>query len=110
MLSGVEARLSERYTAAKASPPGAVPKLAGVRVLIVDDEADTRELFKSILEQHTIEVVAVSSVAEALHVLNRWRPDVLVSDLGMPRENGYDLIRQLRRLTPDAGGVSRRWR
>lgn len=75
-----------------------VPRLEGVRVLLVDDEADARELFKSILEDHDVEVTAVSSVGEALAVMDRWRPDVLVSDLGMPNENGYDLIHAVRRL------------
>ena len=106
-LSGLEARLSERYavTAETAARFDDVPDLHGVRVLIVDDEADTRELFASVLEQHLIEVAAVSSVAEALDMLKRWTPDVLVSDLGMPIETGYDLIRKLRLLTPDEGGA-----
>ena len=75
-------------------------KLDGIQVLLVDDEADARELFTSILEQHRVEVTAVSTVPEALAVLARWRPDVLVSDIGMPTETGYDLIRAVRRLTP----------
>ena len=75
-------------------------RLDGVQVLLVDDEADARDLFTSILEQHKVEVTAVSTVPEALAVLAHWRPDVLVSDIGMPTETGYDLIRAVRRLTP----------
>lgn len=79
-----------------------VPLLEGVRVLIVDDEADARELFTSILEQHKIEVTAVSSVEAALALIAHWRPDVLISDVGMSSESGYDLIRAVRgRISKD---------
>jgi signal transduction histidine kinase/CheY-like chemotaxis protein len=106
VLAGAGIWRSEPYapTAESSTWFDDVPRLDGVRVLIVDDEADARELFTSVLEQHRSEVTAVSSVAEALTLLKRWRPDVLVSDLGMPGEDGYDLVRKLRRLAPNDGG------
>jgi CheY-like chemotaxis protein len=62
--------------------------LAGLRVLVVDDEADTRDLLMFILEQSEAEVRAVGSVPEALKALEQFKPDVLVSDIGMPGEDG----------------------
>jgi CheY-like chemotaxis protein len=73
------------------------PRLDGTRVLIVDDEADTRALLIAILCADGAEVRAAGGMAEALDVLADWRPDVLVSDIGMPNGDGYDLIREIRR-------------
>ena len=70
--------------------------LAGVRVLVVDDEADARELLEQILTGARAEVVLAASAPEALEALARFRPDVLVSDIGLPGEDGYDLIRKAR--------------
>ena len=70
--------------------------LDGLQVLLVDDNADTRELIAFILEQSGAEVTSVSSVSEALEAVVRLRPDILVSDIGMPDEDGYSLIRQVR--------------
>ncbi|BAZ32157.1 multi-sensor hybrid histidine kinase [Cylindrospermum sp. NIES-4074] len=78
--------------------------LLGVRVLVVDDEADTREFITIALEQYQAEVQAVASVPEALAVIPQWKPDVLVSDIGMPQEDGYSLIRKLRSQPPEQGG------
>ncbi len=80
------------------------PSLLGVRVLVVDDEADSREFITTVLEQCHAEVQAVASVPEALQVLLVWKPDVLVSDIGMPQEDGYSLIRKLRSQPPEQGG------
>lgn len=82
-----------------------VPTLEGVRVLIVDDEADGRDLFTSVLEKCQAEVMAASSVAETLTILERWRPDVLISDIGLPGESGYDLIQKIRLLPAERGGT-----
>jgi PAS domain S-box-containing protein len=71
-------------------------ELNGLRVLIVDDEPDTCEMIKVILEQCNAEVKTAFSVTEALEILKHWMPAVLVSDIGMPGENGYDLIRKVR--------------
>ncbi|MBD2494745.1 ATP-binding protein [Nostoc sp. FACHB-280] len=82
----------------------ASPSLAGVRVLVVDDEADTREYISTVLQQCQAQVQTVGSVPEALQMIAQWQPDVLVSDIGMPGEDGYSLIRQLRSQPPEQGG------
>jgi signal transduction histidine kinase/integral membrane sensor domain MASE1/CheY-like chemotaxis protein len=73
-------------------------ELSGLRILTVEDDKDSREMLELVLRSQGAEVVAVSSVRGALEVLdkNGWQPHVLVSDLGMPEEDGYDLIRMLR--------------
>jgi hypothetical protein len=81
-----------------------LPELTSVRVLVVDDETDSRKFMKTVLEECQAEVIAVASVPEALQMLKRWQPDVLISDIGMPQEDGYSLIRQVRSLPPDQGG------
>ena len=81
------------------------PTLTGVRVLVVDDDADARDLFTRVLEQCDARVRAVASAGTALTTLERWRPDVLVSDIAMPEESGYVLIRRIRCLTPEQGGT-----
>ncbi len=70
--------------------------LDGLQVLLVDDNTDTRELIAFVLQQSGAQVTSVSSVGEALETLRRLTPDVLVSDIGMPDEDGYSLIRKVR--------------
>ena len=81
---------------APASSPSPVLPLAGVRVLAVDDEADARQLLTAILSASGAEVRTAGSMNEALHLLDTWQADVLVSDIGMPNGDGYDLVRALR--------------
>jgi signal transduction histidine kinase/DNA-binding response OmpR family regulator len=82
--------------------------LSGLRVMIVDDESDAREVIAAMLEHCGAEVIAACSTAEAVDVLagaaNGSRPDVLVSDIGMPGEDGIDLIAKVRALGPERGG------
>jgi signal transduction histidine kinase/response regulator RpfG family c-di-GMP phosphodiesterase len=90
-------------------PSSEEPKdLAGLSVMIVDDEHDARELLVAMLELRGARVVAVSSAAEALEKLsnatNGSRPDVLVSDIGMPGADGFDLIAMVRAMGPERGG------
>jgi signal transduction histidine kinase/DNA-binding NarL/FixJ family response regulator len=73
-------------------------RLAGLRVLLVDDERDARELFSSVLERCGAEVTAVATVPDALDAFSRRRPDVLLSDIGMPGQDGYALIRAVRAI------------
>jgi signal transduction histidine kinase len=80
------------------------PTLQGLRVLVVDDEADTRDLLRAVLERCKIEVFAAGSASEALELLARLHPDVLISDLGMPEEDGFSLIAKVRALPPGRGG------
>ncbi|HEX4499513.1 MAG TPA: response regulator [Thermoanaerobaculia bacterium] len=78
--------------------------LAGVRVLVVEDETDTRELLVVALQQCGAEVTAFGSVPEALEELDRALPHVLLSDIGVPGEDGYSLIRKVRARGPGQGG------
>jgi len=78
--------------------------LAGLRVLVVDDEADARELLTTILTQYGAEVTAVATASEAIEAIKKSQLDVLVSDIGMPGEDGYTLIRKIRAIDPNQGG------
>ena len=78
--------------------------LAGVRVLVVDDEADARALLQRLLEDRGRDRAARRQRGRGLCVDRGARPDVLVSDIGMPEEDGYALIRQVRALPPERGG------
>jgi PAS domain S-box-containing protein len=80
------------------------PTLAGSRVLLVDDHEDTLHLLSTLLKMHGAEVTAVTSVADALLSLVEVRPDVLVSDIGLPGEDGYELIQRVRALEAGRGG------
>ena len=91
-----------RTVAASLAPPDEFLDLAGVKVLVVDDEGDARALLKRVLEDRAASVRTAGSAAEALRLLQAERPDVLVSDIGMPEEDGYALIRRVRAL--EAGG------
>ena len=71
-------------------------ELDGVKILAVDDDADSRNLIAAILERRGATVKACKSVEEALAAVDEFEPDVLVSDIGMPGEDGYSLIRKLR--------------
>ena len=83
------------------------PNLKGVRLLVVDDEEDTRELLIFSLRHYGAQVSAVATAAEALRVLAQSQPDVLLSDIGMPDVDGYMLMRQIRSLPPEQGGKIR---
>jgi CheY-like chemotaxis protein len=78
--------------------------LADVRVLVVEDEGDSREILATVLREWGAEVLTASSAAEALEALKSLRPDVLVSDIGMPGMDGFELLRQVRQRAPEAGG------
>jgi PAS domain S-box-containing protein len=79
-------------------------RLDGLRVLVVDDEQDTREMLKAGLGQCGAEVTAAGSAAEAISEVRLSPPDVLISDIGMPEEDGYELMRQVRALPAGQGG------
>ena len=79
-------------------------KLKNLRILVVEDDPDTQELLKTVLQQHGAEVVAVESAGVALDELKRAKPDVIISDIAMTGENGYELIRKVRSLPREEGG------
>ncbi len=81
-----------------------LPSLSGLKVLIVDDEPDARDMLKTMLTTCGAEVLEASSATEAYDAIKRMRPDILVSDIGMPGEDGYSLIRRVRELGEQEGG------
>jgi signal transduction histidine kinase len=80
-------------------------KLQGIRVLVVDDEADAREMVKRVLAAAGADVTTAGSAAEALKLIQGCKPHVLISDVGMPNEDGYELIRKVRMLGEGIGSI-----
>jgi CheY-like chemotaxis protein len=78
-------------------------RLKSIKVVAVDDNADSRELLKIILGQSSAQVVVVGSAREALATIKNVHPDILISDLGMPEMDGYELLQNVRRLDPELG-------
>ena len=102
-LADVSARPSE--TAApddRRTPHGG--RLRGLKMLVVDDDRDTCETIGTVLEAEGAEVRTCISASEALALLDAWVPDVMMSDIAMPGEDGYTLLRKIRARTADAGG------
>jgi PAS domain S-box-containing protein len=79
-------------------------RLDGLKVLVVDDEVDTRELLRVAIGQCGADVMTASSAQEALEAIEEGRPNLLISDIGMPDEDGYELIRKVRALPAESGG------
>jgi PAS domain S-box-containing protein len=82
------------------------PALEGLRVLVVEDDPDARRYVGHVLQECKADVVAVGSAAEALDTLPHFRPHVLVSDIGMPRTDGYELMRAIRSRPAKEGGLT----
>ncbi len=91
-------------TNSESGEPTCAVELNGIRVLVVDDEADTREFLSFLLEEYGAKVTAVPSAFKALEALRQAKPDLLLSDIGMPEMDGYMLIRQIRAMPPEQGG------
>lgn len=88
-------------------PDGTDPhavSLSRLRVLVVDDDLDSRTLVATVLEGRGAEVMKVGSAVEALAAVKRWRPQLMISDIGMPVTDGYELMRRVRTLPSDEGG------
>ncbi len=102
--SGELAAPSARPAGARVRDLGCV-ELRGLRVLVVDDQPDARELAARVLAECGAEVVTAASASEALPLVERMRPAVLVSDIGMPDVDGYELLRRVRALGPARGGA-----
>ncbi len=94
----------EHPTASRDVPFHCPEELKNLRVLVVDDEPDTRDMLLFILESCQANATGVASVDEALKTIARENFDVLISDIGMPERDGYELIKAVRRLAPDVGG------
>jgi PAS domain S-box-containing protein len=82
------------------------PSLQGLQLLVIDDHEDARDLLKVVLERCGASVDTAETVAAALAAVKERRPDVVLADIEMPEENGYDFIRQLRALPPELGGLT----
>ena len=80
--------------------------LSGIKVLVVDDEPDAREIIKQVLEDQDARVFVAASAEEARRVLEMQRPDVMLSDIGMPKQDGYELMTEIRRAGNDIPAVA----
>jgi signal transduction histidine kinase/DNA-binding response OmpR family regulator len=102
LVSSVASLAPEDTAAVEANGNGVAPGflkiLKGLRVLVVDDEADSRDLVSAILTRCGSDVNCCESAAEGIKAFKSWKPDLLVSDIGMPVEDGYSLITKLRKL------------
>ncbi|GAX36797.1 PAS domain-containing protein [Nodularia sp. NIES-3585] len=78
--------------------------LSNMKILVVDDDADSRDFIAFVLKMYGAEVTKVGSAWEALQMIVQFHPDILVSDIGMPQMDGYELLRKLRVLPPETGG------
>jgi signal transduction histidine kinase len=101
---GPERAAGPQGAEAGGKPPRSAGPLAGVTVLVVDDDPDARALVERLLRRGGAEVTAAGSAEEAMALIDRRPPDVLVSDIGMPGEDGVALIRRVRSLDPERGG------
>jgi signal transduction histidine kinase/ActR/RegA family two-component response regulator len=95
---------SELHSESRPERLDRLPSLDGLRVLVVDDEPDARLLVVEILTRRGAVVRSCPSAGEGRAVFEQWTPDVLVSDIGLPEESGYSLIRSIRALGPERGG------
>ncbi len=83
-------------TSPETAMPESAPKLSGVRALVVDDEADARELLSAVLHMKEAEVRTAGGVTEAMRIMTAWRPEIVIADIAMPDGGGYELIRRMR--------------
>jgi CheY-like chemotaxis protein len=74
------------------------PNLNGLRIVVVDDDSDNLELTSIILETYGVQVMKATSASEALEIVRQFEIDLLISDIAMPQEDGYSLIRQIRQV------------
>jgi CheY-like chemotaxis protein len=103
----IRATLAQPLVAdASAARAAVTATLAGVRILVVDDEAGARELMSQMLQDFGAEVALADSGHSALSLLFEQRPHVLLADLGMPGMDGFALIEQVRALDPEFGGLT----
>jgi signal transduction histidine kinase/ActR/RegA family two-component response regulator len=95
-----EVEIMEKPLTKSAEPSGSI------RVLLVEDDEDSREMLRIMFEQNGIQITDVESAAEAVEVIQQLKPDVLISDIGLPHEDGYELIGKIRQLSSEQGGLT----
>lgn len=104
LLNTAETKISSVKENTSGTDERAASAIRGLRVLVVDDEVDTREWISQALEHYGTEVIAIATAKEVLEVLDRLKADILVSDIGMPVEDGYSLIAKVRSRSSEQGG------
>ncbi len=92
----------KKNTETPLSPSSPQGELTGVRVLVVDDDDDSLQFIQFVLEQSGCQVQAIASPIEALAVFSDWQPDLLISDIAMPEEDGYSFLRKIRAMERNA--------
>jgi CheY-like chemotaxis protein len=100
-----DSRVHPRAAVASVDVAGTKISLSGIKVMVVDDELDAREMVKRLLTRCGADVVTAASVNDALSKIEEAKPGVLISDVGMPGQDGYELIRQVRMLGGSVGNV-----
>jgi len=88
--------LPKASTAHQIAVPDSAPKLSGLRALVVDDEADQRELLAAVLSLKEAEVRTAGGIAEAMEIVTAWGPEIVIADIAMPEGGGYELVRRMR--------------
>ena len=83
-------------TAKQIAVPDSAPKLSGLRALVVDDEADQRELLAAALSLKEAEVRTAGGITEAMEIITAWRPEIVIADIAMPEGGGYELLQRMR--------------
>lgn len=91
-------------TVMESAPASADNKLQGLRILVIEDDLDTQEFLATVLKGNGAEIIALDSSAGALIEVDRAKPDLIVSDIGMSHENGYEFIQKVRKLDAESGG------
>ncbi len=103
LAADVAEKLSEPADG-EATAPDARQSLQGVKILVVDDEADAREMLQVVLTRYGAQIETASNAQKALEIFEQFRPDILLSDIGMPGADGYSLIQSVRALPAERGG------
>jgi CheY-like chemotaxis protein len=104
LMLAAEGQLGPSETAEKTIGARAMASLDGLRVLIVDDELDARELVTIMLERGGAQMKSACCSDDGIEIIQTWRPHVLIADIGMPDEDGYGFIKRVRELTEEQGG------
>jgi CheY-like chemotaxis protein/anti-sigma regulatory factor (Ser/Thr protein kinase) len=104
VLSVKESQSFPSSASAESSEKQPAQSLENVHVLLVEDDADSREMLEVFFKQFDMKVTAVESADKALKAVKEFQPDILISDVGLPGEDGYKLIRNIRELAPEKGG------
>jgi CheY-like chemotaxis protein len=104
LMLAAESQLTSPGSSESFRGPRTLTSLDGLRILIVDDELDARELVTVMLERGGAQMKSACSSNEGIEIIRDWRPHVLIADIGMPHEDGYGFIKRVRELSDEQGG------